>query len=389
MAVRIGPGVFVATGYGIAPPIPGQVLVAQSTGVAIWGSPTGEGGVTGPIGPTGPGAAVSLYGSQFTETGTIALISANNNYIVPYTFTGPAANVGYTGNALVALSGGIVKVTSTVSFNILGATGVYDFLSSSILQNGIPIANSNTIALLETPFSGVAPAFTPGSLSGLVLWLRGDLGVTTSPFQWLDQSSSALTFNKGSENDPTVNSSSINGQQGITMSSAGALGCTATTSSTALGLSSYTIYVVMKPTATFPSFSEVLVNSDSNAWSSGWGISGAGTAGYISAWSGNYVYFAISPTTLSSGSPYCVRGTWDGSTINIYLNGSIGTPYSGGVQVNSTSPIFLGTSATGGGGGGNPYTGDICEVVVVNRVLNSTELSEMAAYILARYGLVA
>ena len=77
-------------------------------------------------------------------------------------------------------------------------------------------------------------------------------------------------------------------------------------------------------------------------------------------------------TTLLSGVTYHVAGTYDGSTMTVYVNGvGDGTSsHSGAIPTNSL-PVRIGADSTGSA---NLFTGWIDEVEIFNRALSASEI---------------
>ncbi|MBZ5589861.1 MAG: LamG domain-containing protein [Acidobacteriia bacterium] len=76
-------------------------------------------------------------------------------------------------------------------------------------------------------------------------------------------------------------------------------------------------------------------------------------------------------TTLQPGVTYHVAGTYDGSTLTVYLDGvSDGTSLFSGAIPTSSLPVRIGADSSGA----NTFSGWIDEVEIFNRALSSTEV---------------
>ena len=226
----------------------------------------------------------------------------------------------------------------------------------------------------------ITAPFTPASLSGLTVWLRADLGFSAGT--WTDQSAHGFSFTQSTgPEQPTFNSSSFNGQPGITFTKASSQSMS-TAANAAFDLSAFTIYVIFKQTSS-AAYDVLLSNSSSYGWADGWGITNPiGSSGNMGGWSGSYT--DASYGSISTATPYVIRTEYSAGTTNTWINGSPQTSGTG-TETDSSAALCLGAQSSVAG----YYDGDICEIVIVNRILNSTELSEMATYILNRYGLTA
>ena len=69
---------------------------------------------------------------------------------------------------------------------------------------------------------------------------------------------------------------------------------------------------------------------------------------------------------------YHVVGTFNGSTINIYVNGVAGTSGSSGTPVSTSASLFIARET-----GGNYFNGKIDEVAIWNTALGETAIQEI------------
>ncbi len=84
---------------------------------------------------------------------------------------------------------------------------------------------------------------------------------------------------------------------------------------------------------------------------------------------------ALSSDQVSAGEWTHVAGTFDGSTINVYINGvlSTSTPFSGSLYNNTVDPLLIG-AVDGGGSSRRHFDGSIDEVRIYNRALCADEI---------------
>jgi hypothetical protein len=112
---------------------------------------------------------------------------------------------------------------------------------------------------------------------------------------------------------------------------------------------------------------------------------------------GNHIYIGVTPNANGNGSQSVyaksvlpmntwthVAGTYDGKTLNIYVNGQLenSVPYSAGIYP-GTYDLGLGGVVGDGrpGQSGSPFFGRMCDLSIYNRALTADELkAEMAAF---------
>jgi hypothetical protein len=91
-----------------------------------------------------------------------------------------------------------------------------------------------------------------------------------------------------------------------------------------------------------------------------------------------YIKDYVGATELSSGTWYHAVATWDGTDLEIYLNGEKDTPYykpadTTGSMTNTSRILTIGADKDGSG----PYTGSIDEVGIWSRALTSGEVTSL------------
>ena len=82
-------------------------------------------------------------------------------------------------------------------------------------------------------------------------------------------------------------------------------------------------------------------------------------------------------TTLQANTTYHVAGTFDGTTMTVYVNGSSdgSVPYNGTIPVNAL-PVRIGVDSTGAA---NFFTGWVDEVEIFNRALSQAEIQSIVS----------
>ena len=105
------------------------------------------------MGATGPGATISIYGSEI-GTGTISAINAGTYYQVPFTATGVYSNTTSSSYNLVMGAAGIVEVTGIVSVTLPGSATTADTVSLTLQQNGMIIGITTLAAAIDQTIAG-------------------------------------------------------------------------------------------------------------------------------------------------------------------------------------------------------------------------------------------
>ena len=224
--------------------------------------------------------------------------------------------------------------------------------------------------------------FVPTSIAGNVLWLRADLGVTTSGGNittWADQSgggNTATAMVTTQQATVVTGASGINSQPAVNFpAGAGSVYFKGVSNLVASG-SDRTLFVVLKaaPLATVNLFvfkllaPTYIVRYDSTAdtFSDGATFNDVGT---YTADANAHILMAQGH--LGSVSPYVL----DGATITQTA------PHNMTSDSGATAGWSLGASATGTAA----YNGLIAEVIVYNSVLNAQNIATVRAYLKGRY----
>jgi hypothetical protein len=230
---------------------------------------------------------------------------------------------------------------------------------------------------------GKRSAFLPNSLSGLVFWVRADLGVTSSTtFTWADQSGTADPNKNCTATGtarPTLNASnsSYNNKPTIDYN----------------GTTNYLQSGVWSVALAQP-FTEFVVGHTPNAATAilaaanltGTECDSRSLANTPSIYAGTVVNSTGGWTT-----PSVLGAVYNGASSNVYLNSHVST-VSGGTNAgtNGRTGMILGDYALalqannnwGHGGGGS-----FAEIITYNRILSGSEITQVMTYIGTRYGI--
>ena len=90
---------------------------------------------------------------------------------------------------------------------------------------------------------------------------------------------------------------------------------------------------------------------------------------------------AISTTAVNDGKWHHITGTYDGSTVKVYVDAVVGgttVSYSGDIDSHADEPVFLGQR----GNGNRRLKGDLADVRIYSRALSATEITTLKSQIL-------
>lgn len=140
----------------------------------------------------------------------------------------------------------------------------------------------------------------------------------------------------------------------------------------ALKPATVTVEAWVKPNAAIPNYASVVTKTTATTWSDGYGMFALN--GGIAFWVNDDEANRVSTAALPAGTWSHVVGTYDGSTIKVYLNGALvqSLAYTAPL-VHSSSPLLIGNAV---GAGNFHWTGGLDEVAVYSRSLTATEVAQ-------------
>lgn len=208
-------------------------------------------------------------------------------------------------------------------------------------------------------------------VSGSLLWLRADKGITlsTGVSQWNDQSSSGNNATQATGSaQPTYNATDVAYNRCPTLSFAQASTQTLTLASR-LPAQPFTLFVVGQSSslATQQSFF-----SDSNIVTIYW----TGTVWAI------YAGASVNSANSTQNSPLAFCGVFNTNTSSLYINSSASPAASGNISLNNPA----GTESIGGGSAAGYLNGKIAEIIVYSGAMSIANISSTFSYLGSRYG---
>jgi hypothetical protein len=140
----------------------------------------------------------------------------------------------------------------------------------------------------------------------------------------------------------------------------------------ALKPATVTVEAWVKPNAAIPNYASVATKTTATTWSDGYGMFASN--GGIAFWVNDDDVNRVSTAALPAGAWSHVVGTYDGSTIKVYLNGALvqSLAYSAPLT-HSSSPLLIGNAV---GAGNFHWAGGLDEVAVYSRALTATEVAQ-------------
>lgn len=229
----------------------------------------------------------------------------------------------------------------------------------------------------------VQNTFQPSNLSGLVLWLDADYGISlnvSTVSAWADQSPTGANLVQATPaKQPNFVANAINGHAAIQAPSNGAFFLQDAAVTFLNGLSGYTSFVVFKAISTAAA-NQVAVFT--GATQDDLDIASSALQRYVGA--GQHGDFAFTDTTTAHISEALYDGTQVGNAnrLKSYLDGTQQT-LSFTSTIPATTPSGAGYAV---GHSAFAFTGLEASVIVFNRALTASEHSKVGKYLGQRYG---
>lgn len=232
-------------------------------------------------------------------------------------------------------------------------------------------------------------AFAPTSVSGLALWLRADMGVTTvagpKVSAWADQSGFARDFAQAVDaRRPgyTASSASFNGQPCLNYTAAQILTALASLPAFASGTT------IVMAIANTPNQSTVLFENGTGATANGCGVYIDNPVRYRGLYHNPLGFFTqfgyLAPPASSSMAVTIDPTVAAANQVRVYDDDVVGASI-GAAAVAGTidsNPWSLGARSVLTA----PATADIAEVIMYNRILTATERTALYLYQQQRFG---
>lgn len=242
----------------------------------------------------------------------------------------------------------------------------------------------------------IAASFSPSALGGLKLWLDGadpstiTISSGTSISKWADKSGNGYDFTNSGAGQPDVHTGGIGGLNDVRFNAGQSLSNTSAPLVT--GSQPFTIFCVFDraATATYSYLAQFIGDGAGN--SPGLFLTftdpGSENINFGAKLTGTFGSARCATSFGSYNTPYALCITYNGSGATItdyafYSSNSLQTTVvAQDLTVTSTVNVLGAFTNTGS----DPLLGNIGEMIIYNRVLNSTEMAQMEAYFLAKWG---
>ncbi|CAB4127577.1 hypothetical protein UFOVP94_4 [uncultured Caudovirales phage] len=396
----------------------GSVLASNGDGTTVWttevgpSGPSGPQGDPGPSGPSGPGADQTLntnsnvtfnsinIGGVYTNGTLISgITSPGTQVITSYDYTQYSSskhtvvvtdsNKIHAEDISIVVNGDSYVIESNINTTD-GTLGTYSVTTSSgiVTLSFVTTATTNmTISSQNTlfPYVYVAPGFSPADISGLLAWYD-TTSASIGSGVWTDKSGNGFDgtiYNAGGAislvSATGSNASGSNPAVSIQESVDNTAYISFPIYNILNGYSDFTIFPVMRWDDSGIHGGRTITNVNGTAWLMGFGGFGAGGP------AGIYDNATISGSNVNLGTEWIIGvlqpyfAEW-----NAYA-ATIVSPAGGRPGIAGGDVLYVGN----GPGNSSPYQTNsyICELIIYNRSLNSTEYGDVVNYLSAKYGI--
>ena len=236
--------------------------------------------------------------------------------------------------------------------------------------------------MLSTRMQGAA--FAPNHLPNLQLWLdAADISTITessgSVSQWDDKSGQANHATQGTGSaQPLTSAATLNGKNVISFGGSDFLNLASGVFSAVAG--DNTVFVVCKRTTETGAFEVVMNMRDSGV--NKWLVIFSSVAGYIDFRNNNSGAFSQAKTGATNTHHQIVRGRREGITKAVTFNREAESTNNFATSVTVTSG-YIGSLT----GSGNFLSGEIAEILLFSRSLESSEYQQVTDYLAAKWSI--
>ncbi len=238
-----------------------------------------------------------------------------------------------------------------------------------------------------------AATFKPTSLTGLVLWLDANVGVTVTSTvsAWADQSGNNNNATQGTANfQPTVNATGVKGKPSIHFEAGTHLGI-ADTATLQWGTGDFYVALVMKEATASNTYGMVFSKQAPNYPFPGPGIFANFTLpSQTTTWGGqeDYTnYISTATTGLNNNAAHQFSFARAGTVLSVRIDGApdgTNATDAGATDVSAVgSVVSIGANTTGG----QALTGDIAEIIAVKGTTSQSDITNVEAYLKTKYSL--
>jgi sugar lactone lactonase YvrE len=339
--------------------------------------------------------AVNVYG----DTKSLA-VPISTYYPAPTAITNVNASSITASGFTIGWSGGVGANSYTFTLNgTLVTPASYSMVTNTAIFTGLNSATSYVVVVIATNFNGTtysALVANPASVTGIQFWLDGQdpLNTGTPPSNgalstWFDKSglSNNITQSNGTFQPTfTNNYVTFNNNRNYPMPI-----------SVMNNTINHTLFFVFNPTSN-SNFFMVKQKDGANTYNAlsmtvyvnSGGGGATGTSGFV-YWHNKNGALANYTTVFSTGTTYLIALVYDGTTINLYINGTLNNSATGSQYnlPNDTSPtgwILGGWYQSGGYVNSNTTNYNLYSMLFFTTALGTTDRQNMEGYLAWRFG---
>lgn len=228
-------------------------------------------------------------------------------------------------------------------------------------------------------------SFSPTAISGLKLWMRPDLNVTTVSGQvtgWLDMMGTANVFsNTGTH---ITQGAGINGRVAINFSSTDSYLSSTSTLSQVMTASAWTALIVFQYTGAAAEGANYYTNPFviGDADNAFWGLTTSTTK--LDAGQFNGTTFNVDQTTITTSTNYVAIAKYDGAHIFTAVNSNT---FDAGTAATNISSLATALRIGKNNGATVGFKGAIGDILIFNQTLSVSSCNELMAWARAKYGI--
>jgi len=324
---------------------------------------------------------VNRQGQLYVRPGLVGLFGGNA--------PSSSSSSSQSGSQSSSSSSGQSSSSSSSSTHSSSSSSSAVSSSSNSSSSHGPSSSSSSSSLSQSSSSsssGVSSSSssTPYPTSGLLIYLDSRVGTGVSPGNpvttWLDQSgnaNNAVTYSGNAVLTATIFGSQpgVNFGAGITMR---------IPYNAALGVTEMTIAVALQWNTGASTWQNFFSRRNGGSASLNWQLGfGPTTGSQYNEFNGTRSLY--DPASLSNGDQRLFMMTGDGAGTNLYrsttiLNSDVNAPYN---NAGITNDVTIGDSALGNA---ENFYGYLGAVMMWNRILDSTEMSQVASYLNTAFG---
>ena len=315
-----------------------------------------------------PNSPIGLYISSVTPATITIAFAPPVGTVVSYIAKTTTGLYGYSTSSPITISNLSTNTAYTISIAAVGLSGTSVY-SSTITATTTIVSN----------VSGIS-TFNPSTISGLFLWLDANTNVLTTGsnvYQWNDRSGSGYNFVQSSSSSQPLTGSTYNNLQLLNFTSSRYMQNT----TMSFPAPPYTIFSVGYTTVA--GYGRLIAGYPDGYLFFGTGSGVTQYSTFVGNGGWNDVSTDVPGTSVSSMCLMEMTNSGTSTGLIPYVNGTALNAKNG--TANTCTGLYLGTS----GGGGQPWSGYVGEILMYNSVLSTNNRQSIEGYLAWKWGLQA